>query len=108
MDIGELLDARFREQAEQIEALRREVEALKGSRQEVPAGGWVTIAVFLERHSARFTLGQLRWLLFHRKTNGLAPYVKKPVKALLIQESPFIAIALQLDLSSRRRGRAAG
>lgn len=107
MDIGELLDARFREQAEQIEALRRQVEELKGSRQEVPAEDWVTAAAFLDRHAARFTLGQLRWLLFHRQTNGLAPYVKKPGKTLLIQERLFIATALQLDVPRRRRGRAA-
>ena len=107
MDIGELLDARFREQAEQIETLRRELEALKSSRQEVPAEDWVTTAVFLKRHAARFTLGQLRWLLFHRNTNGLAPYVKKPGKALLIQERLFIAAALQIDVPRRRRGRAA-
>jgi hypothetical protein len=37
MDIGELLDARFREQAEQIEVLRREIEELKMRRHEVPA-----------------------------------------------------------------------
>lgn len=107
MDIGELLDARFREQAEQIEILRRELEDLKHSRQEVPAGDWVTIAVFLERHAARFTLGQLRWLLFHRQANGLAPYVKRPGKTLLINERLFVAAALQVDVSSRRRGRAA-
>jgi len=107
MDIGELLDARFREQAEQIEVLRRELEELKRLRQEVPAEDWVTTAVFLERHAARFTLGQLRWLLFHRKTNGLAPYVKKPGKTLLIQERQFIAAALQLDVPRRPRGRAA-
>jgi YD repeat-containing protein len=29
-----------------------------------------------------------RWLLFHRHTNGLAPYVKKPGKTLLIQGAP--------------------
>ena len=107
MDIGELLDARFREQAEQIETLRRELEALKSSRQEVPADDWVTTAVFLERHAARFTLGQLRWLLFHRQSNGLAPHVKKPGKTLLIHERLFIAAALQIDVPRRRRGRAA-
>lgn len=107
MDIGELLDARFREQAQQIEALRRELEELRRRRQEVPAEEWVTIAVFLKRHAARFTLGQLRWLLFHRKTNGLAPYVKKPGKTLLIQERLFITAALQLEAPHRRRGRAA-
>lgn len=107
MDIGELLDARFREQAEQIEILRREVEALKRVRQEVPAEDWVTTSVFLKRHAARFTEGQLRWLLFHRNTNGLAPYVKKPGKTLLIQERQFIAAALQIDVPPRRRGRAA-
>lgn len=108
MDIGALLDARFREQAEQIAALRRELEEVKRSRQEVPAEDWVTTAVFLKRHAARFTLGQLRWLLFHRQTNGLAPYVKKPGKTLLIQERLFIAAALQLDPPRRRRGRGAG
>lgn len=107
MDIGELLDARFREQAEQIEILRRELQDLKRSRQEVPAEDWVTLAVFLERHAARFTLGQLRWLLFHRQTNGLAPYVKKPGKTLLINERLFIAAALQIDVPRRRRARAA-
>ena len=107
MDIGELLDARFREQAEQIEILRREVEELKRLRQEVPADDWVTTSVFLKRHAARFTLGQLRWLLFHRNTNGLAPYVKKPGKTLLIQERQFIAVALQIDVPRRRRGQAA-
>lgn len=107
MDIGELLDARFREQAEQIEVLRRELEELKRLRQEIPAEDWVTTAVFLKRHSARFTLGQLRWLLFHRNTNGLAPYVKKPGKTLLIQERQFIAAALQLDVPRRHRGRVA-
>lgn len=108
MDIGELLDARFREQAEKIENLRRELEELKGRRHQVPGEDWVTIAVFLERHAARFTLGQLRWLLFHRQTNGLAPYVKKPGKTLLIQERLFIAAALQLDVPRHRRGRAGG
>ena len=107
MDIGELLDTRFREQAEQIEILRREVEELKRLRQEVPAEDWVTTAVFLKRHAARFTPGQLRWLLFHRNTNGLAPYVKKPGKTLLIQERQFIAAALQIDVPRRRRGQAA-
>lgn len=108
MDIGELLDARFREQAEQIEILRREVEALKRIRQEVPAEDWITTTVFLERHASRITLGQLRWLLFHRNTNGLAPYVKKPGKTLLIQERQFIAAALQIEIPRRRRGRAVG
>jgi hypothetical protein len=108
MDIGELLDARFREQAEQIEVLRREIEELKLRRHEVPAEDWVTTAVFLERHAARLSLGQLRWLLFHRETNGLAPYVKKPGTTLLIHERLFIAAALQLDVPRRRRGRATG
>lgn len=107
MDIGELLDARFREYAEQIEKIRRELEELKRLRQEVPAEDWVTIAAFLKRHASRFTLGQLRWLLFHRQTNGLAPYVKKPGKTLLINERLFIARALQIDVPRRRRGRAA-
>src|SRR5215204_7344836 len=107
MDIGELLDARFREQAAQIEVFRRELEELKRLRQEVPAEDWVSTAVFLKRHAARFTLGQLRWLLFHRSTNGLAPYVKKPGKTLLINERLFIAAALQIDVPRRRRGRAA-
>lgn len=107
MDIGQLLDARFREQAALIEVLRREVEELKRLRQEVPAEEWVTTAVFLKRHAARFTLGQLRWLLFHRNNNGLAPYVKKPGKTLLIQERHFIAAALQVDVPRRHRGRAA-
>lgn len=108
MEIGKLLEAHFREQAEQIETLRREIEELKRSRQqEVPADDWVTIAVFLKRHAARFTEGQLRWILFHRNTNGLAPYVKKPGKTLLINERLFIAAALQIDVPRRRRGRAA-
>jgi hypothetical protein len=56
MDIGQLLDARFREQAEKIEILRRELEDLKRRRQEVvPAEDWVTTAVFLKRHASRFT-----------------------------------------------------
>jgi FtsZ-binding cell division protein ZapB len=107
MEIGKLLEAHLRETAEQIAALRREIEELKRSRQEVPAEDWITTAVFLKRHAARFTLGQLRWLLFHRRTNGLAPYVKKPGKALLINERLFIAAALQIDVPHRRRGRAA-
>ena len=107
MEIGKLLEAHLRETAEQIATLRREIEELKRSRQEVPAEDWITIAVFLERHAARFTLGQLRWLLFHRSTNGLAPYVKKPGKSLLINERLFIAAALQIDVPRRRRGRAA-
>lgn|SRR5215210_3078416 len=107
MDIGKLLDARLQEQAEQIESLRREIEEMKRSRHEIPAEDWVTTAAFLERHAARFTEGQLRWLLFHRNTNGLAPYVKKPGKALLIQERQFIATALQIDVPRRPRGRAA-
>lgn len=107
MDIGELLDARFREYAEQIEKIRRDLEELKRLRQEVPAEDWVTIAAFLERHASRFTLGQLRWLLFHRQTNGLGPYVKNPGKTLLINERHFIAAALQIDVPRRRRGRAA-
>ncbi len=107
MEIGKLLEAYLREQAEQIASLRREIEELKRSRQEVPAEDWVTITVFLKRHTARFTLGQLRWLLFHRNTNGLAPYVKKPGKTLLINERLFIAAALQVDVPRRRRARAA-
>lgn len=107
MEIGKLLEAHLRETAEQIAALRREIEELKqSSRQEVPAEDWVTTSVFLKRHAARFTLGQLRWLLFHRNTNGLAPYVKKPGKTLLINERLFIAAALQIAVPRRRRGRA--
>jgi hypothetical protein len=107
MDIGKLLEERFREHAEQIERLRQDLEELKRSREEVPADDWVTTAIFLKRHAARITEGQLRWLLFHRNTNGLAAYVTKPGKTLLINERQFIAAALQIDVPRRRRGRAA-
>ena len=37
-----------------------------------------------------FTEGSLRWLLFHRKTNGLAVAVRKIGKKLLLDEELFL------------------
>jgi len=116
MDIGELLDARFREQAQQIERLRRELEEMKRGREEVPAEEWITKRSFLKRHAERFTEGSLDWLLFQRENNGLAPFVRKPGRVLLIQERRFLEAVLALGPTPRagapaprrRRSRGAG
>ena len=49
---------------------------------------WQPLPVFLEKHP-QFSEQQLRWLLFHRKTNGLDQYVQKIGKPLYINVPGF-------------------
>lgn len=45
----------------------------------------LTIRQFVEKHRA-FTEGGLRYLIFHRKTNGFAPCVKRMGRKILLDE----------------------
>jgi hypothetical protein len=47
-----------------------------------------TVQQFCQEHAA-FTIGGLRWLLFHRETNGLASAVVKLGRRVLIDEDKF-------------------
>jgi len=57
-----------------------------------------TVRQFCEAHSA-FTQGSLRWLLFHRRTNGLARAVFQVGRRVLIDVDAFFA---WLDEQNRR------
>jgi hypothetical protein len=48
----------------------------------------LTVQQFCQRHQA-FTPGGLRWLLFHRETNGLAKAVLKVGRRILLDEDAF-------------------
>jgi hypothetical protein len=47
-----------------------------------------TVQQFSQKHPA-FTPGSLRWLLFHRETNGLARAVLKVGRRVLLDEDAF-------------------
>ena len=47
-----------------------------------------TVKQFAERHQA-FTEGGLRWLLFHRETNGLSQAVVQIGRRVLLDETIF-------------------
>lgn len=116
-DLGALLNGLVEEQRAELARLHERLEKLERQLQERPGDDWITKRTFLKRHAERFTEGSLDWLLFHRETNGLAPFVRKPGKVLLIQERAFLEAVLALGPSSprggapaprRRRSRAAG
>lgn len=116
-DIGALLSGLFEEQRAELARLHERLEKLERQLQEPPGEEWITKRAFLKRHTESFTEGSLDWLLFHRETNGLAPFVRKPGKALLIQETGFLEAVLALGPATprggapaprRRRSRAAG
>lgn len=116
-DLGALLSGLLEEQRAELARLHERLEKLERQLQERPGEDWVTKRVFLKRHAERFTEGSLDWLLFHRETNGLARFVRKPGKALLIQERGFLDAVLALGPATprgsapaprRRRSRAAG
>lgn len=50
---------------------------------------WVKVEALIEQYS-QFTLPQLRWLLLHRKSNGLSQYVRKIGKPLYINVPGFL------------------
>jgi hypothetical protein len=47
-----------------------------------------TVAQFAQKHPA-FSIGGLRWLLFHRKSNGLERAVLRVGKRVLLDEKLF-------------------
>jgi len=49
---------------------------------------WQTIPTFVKNHP-QFTMHQMRWLLHHRKTNGLSECVRKLGKPLYISVARF-------------------
>lgn len=50
---------------------------------------WVKVEVLIEQYP-QFTLPQMRWLLLHRKSNGLFQYVRKIGKPLYINVPGFL------------------
>jgi hypothetical protein len=50
----------------------------------------LTVQQFSEKHKG-FTLGGLRWLLFHRDTNGLSRAVVRLGRKILLDEEEFFA-----------------
>ncbi len=50
----------------------------------------LTVQQFAEKHKG-FTLGGLRWLLFHRDTNGLSRAVVRVGRKILLDEEEFFA-----------------
>jgi hypothetical protein len=116
-DIGALLSGLLEEQRAELARLHERLEKLERQLQEPPGEEWITKRAFLKRHTESFTEGSLDWLLFHRETNGLALFVRKPGKVLLIQERRFLAAVLALGPATspagaptprRRRSRASG
>ena len=53
-----------------------------------------TVQQFCQEHVA-FTIGGLRWLLFHRETNGLNKAVVKIGRRVLIDEDKFFEWVMQ-------------
>ena len=53
-----------------------------------------TVQQFCQEHAA-FTIGGLRWLLFHRETNGLNKAVVKIGRRVLIDEDKFFEWVMQ-------------
>ena len=53
-----------------------------------------TVQQFCQEHVA-FTIGGLRWLLFHRETNGLHQAVVKIGRRVLIDEDKFFEWVMQ-------------
>ena len=53
-----------------------------------------TVQQFCQEHVA-FTIGGLRWLLFHRETNGLNKAVVKIGRRVLIDEDKFFEWVLR-------------
>ena len=49
---------------------------------------WQKLKPFVNQHS-QFEMPQMRWLLLHRKTNGLTHHVKKIGKAIYINTRTF-------------------
>jgi hypothetical protein len=60
-----------------------------------------TVPQFSQKHPA-FTIGSLRWLLFHRETNGLNKAVVKIGRRVLIDEDRFF------DWVNEQSGRGEG
>jgi hypothetical protein len=116
-DLGALLSGLLEEQRAELARLHERLEKLERQLQERPGEEWITKRAFLKRHAECFTEGSLDWLLFHRETNGLAAFVRKPGKVLLLQEKRFLEAVLALGPATpqagaptprRRRSRAAG
>lgn len=53
-----------------------------------PPKTFLSVRAFSEKHPDWKT-SSLRWLIFHRKTNGFAGVFKKVQKAVLIDEAAF-------------------
>ena len=62
----------------------------------------LTVQQFCEKHRA-FTPGGLRWLLFHRHTNGLEQAVVRLGRRLLLDEAAFF-VWLQAQDQEEHRG----
>ena len=53
-----------------------------------PLDSWQKLPDFLNNHP-QFSLQQMRWLLLHRKTNGLSKCIRKIGKPIYINASEF-------------------
>jgi hypothetical protein len=65
-------------------------EIISSSPQHAAARRLHTVQQFCQAHPA-FTPGGLRWLLFHRETNGLKCAIVRVGRRLLIDEDKFFA-----------------
>jgi hypothetical protein len=60
-----------------------------------------TVRQFCQAHPA-FTLGGIRWLLFHRQTNGLERAVVRVGRRILIDEEKFFGWLDEQNKSQQR------
>src|SRR5215208_295802 len=74
----------------ELEVLRSRVEELEAHLQALtlPAATPLSVKEFVKKHPS-YTEGGLRWLLFHRRTNGLETAVIRHGRRLLIDERKF-------------------
>jgi hypothetical protein len=83
----------------EVETLRRRLEEMerKVQRLQTPTT-LLSVKELAARHPA-FTIGSLKWLLFHREENGLASVVVQLGRKILIDERKF------LDWFAKKPGR---
>lgn len=84
--LGELLSTLEGE----VEVLRKRLEEMERKVQHLQSPTTLlSVKELAARHPA-FTVGSLKWLLFHRKENGLVSVVIQSGRKLLIDERKFL------------------